>query len=336
MDLNVHAGTKESVVKMTRKKLIALALGLAAVAALLAFNLRDREPVYRGHELSYWIARYNPPAVTPSQEEAYNAINQIGTNAIPSLLHWVAYRPSSFRVKIDPLLYKLPNKFFPNFITRAEERADHASDAFRVLGQRATNAIPALLLLATNSTDREITRRCSWALGYTGASALPALLSISTNSHIPGRCHTIDAIVVLGPDARPAIPFLIECLKEQDYEMVSSASHTMPGLGLASEICVPALVNLCTSADPNRRFCGALSIMGFGEAARVAVPQLQKMMLDPDANVRRQALYALEQVAPEVLTNALPRANGPLRSLRLTIRPPSVQSLPSVANPENP
>jgi hypothetical protein len=148
----------------TRKKLIALALGLAAIAVFVALALRERQPTYHGQTLSYWVSDYKPPTSNPHEGEADEAIKYIGTNAIPFLLHWIACKPTPVRNTTAGLIRKIPYDWRRGYFNEQSWFAYQAADAFQALGTQATEAVPALTLLATNATDPEVaaTAANSW------------------------------------------------------------------------------------------------------------------------------------------------------------------------------
>jgi hypothetical protein len=344
----------------TRKKLIALALGLAAVGVFVALALRAREPRFQGHPLSYWLVANNGYRETAQGKQAQNAIATIGTNAIPFLLRWMDCEPSTFRAKAESLAQLLPSGLRPKPRDPPYMLARRSAFAFEFLGNAASNAVPALMLLATNSTTTEGIECSITALAVVGPPALSALLTLSTNSQLTSRRLAISAMASLGHEARPAIPTITQCLNDADSEVAWRAAMALGRIGLSPETCVPALTNLLTSAEPKCRMFAALALRQFGprylndadkkvvatttlalgrlrpspelcvpaltniftnvepqnrlyaaftlpyfgEAARVAVPQLQKLLLDPDPNVSAESRKALQQIAPEVLTNA--------------------------------
>src|SRR5512140_1647935 len=88
--------------RKTRAAAVA-SLVLAAFGALLWLrsSLGEREPVYQGKTLTYWLSDFWPGRKpTPEKlEKDRFAVRQIGTNAIPILLRWIA-------AKDDPLKQK--------------------------------------------------------------------------------------------------------------------------------------------------------------------------------------------------------------------------------------
>src|SRR5437899_940581 len=71
---------------MKRGRAIASVVLLAVVAFAAFFALRPREPVYQGKRLSEWLADLNCAGRGQINQEAENAIRQIGTNALPFLV----------------------------------------------------------------------------------------------------------------------------------------------------------------------------------------------------------------------------------------------------------
>jgi HEAT repeat protein len=306
----------------TRKKLIALALALAAISACIAVALRDREPRYQGQPLSYWIHRYSHqderlgaiaapgggfhPHPVPPDKEAAEAFRQIDTNAIPLLLEWIAYEPSLIRVKADVLLDKLPDRWTPKFLNRAEERSFDAANAFRALGTNATSAIPALTAMAAKATDEDAAMLYAKALAFIGPTALPSLLTLCTNGPVACRSSTIAAIPFLGPDALPAVPMLVAALNDTNTPVACCAAADLGELGLAPELCIVPLANLVKSPDPVRREAAADALIEFGQPARIALPQLYDLTHDPDTDVRKRASMVLIRIDHDAFINATP------------------------------
>src|SRR5260221_7633398 len=72
------------------------------VAAVLGWFLSGwlsgkREPAYKGRSLSQWIGRLPGIPTQDSATEADRAVREIGTNAVPFLLEWIAYEPEPWR-----------------------------------------------------------------------------------------------------------------------------------------------------------------------------------------------------------------------------------------------
>src|SRR4051812_22032551 len=94
--------------KRRRKILFFAACGLTAIVAVCFFCLRQNEPSYNGRTLSEWCAMYGDERNSfEKRENARTAITSIGTNAIPWLLRWVNYYPSSASLRV---WHKMPDR----------------------------------------------------------------------------------------------------------------------------------------------------------------------------------------------------------------------------------
>jgi len=86
-----------------RKRSIALWVGLAAVVFAMAWAIeRPREPVYKGSRVTEWLQARDQYR----REEAEEAVRQIGSNAIPSLIRMLQAKDSFLRAKFVELVGK--------------------------------------------------------------------------------------------------------------------------------------------------------------------------------------------------------------------------------------
>src|SRR4051812_8009268 len=80
------------------------ALVLATVGALICIlsGSGEREPVYHGKTLTYWLSDFWPGRnPTPEKmEQAKLAVRQIGTNATPVLLQWISAKDGPLKQKM--------------------------------------------------------------------------------------------------------------------------------------------------------------------------------------------------------------------------------------------
>src|SRR5260221_656677 len=98
MSLLPHARTlrNASLPGMARRVPIILGVFLAGALVLsLWMASRPREPIYEGRPLTSWLERHvptsaaNPPYNSPVFRKADDALREIGTNAIPTLLQMI-------------------------------------------------------------------------------------------------------------------------------------------------------------------------------------------------------------------------------------------------------
>jgi hypothetical protein len=154
-----------------RKALLWSLFGILIVFAIILLSTQprhpDTQPIYKGRSLAQWLdvaARHRingyfetfqkgrPPSkdATPEQiHEAEESVRAIGTNALPSLLEWISYKPTPFKRCYRGTLNLLP---LPDHIRRVlwapdrnEMRSWLAVQGFRMLN---TNALPAVGVLS--------------------------------------------------------------------------------------------------------------------------------------------------------------------------------------------
>ena len=83
---------------MRKRVGIALAVVLVALGGVVGFQIlcpQEREPVYQGRALRFWLRDYagwdiGPKTWAEAKVRAEDAVRQIGTNAIPNLLKMVS------------------------------------------------------------------------------------------------------------------------------------------------------------------------------------------------------------------------------------------------------
>jgi hypothetical protein len=285
--------------------LITAGVVAVAVAALLLWP-GEREPVYQGKKLSEWLLLGRRPGIPNPSPESIEAIQHIGTNALPFLVQWLQYRPA-WRDQIAEELYRRRLPYVANLFAKPALRADLSAWAFSVLGPRASGALPQLAPLLTNANPA-IRFLAGSALGGIGTNSLPVLLSAWTNRTLQTDLGALRmAWSTLGTNASPAVPLLIQLLDDKD-EGVAATSAALLGINpIEPQLAVPALTSRIPGTNARVRFCAVYALGNFGPQAREAAPLLLRALNDNDASVRAAARDSLREVAPEVLTNS--RAN---------------------------
>ena len=172
---------------------ITIAFVLATLTGVFAWqSLPVREPVYKGKRLSIWLDTYRKYGlagvetwqVRLEQQEADEAVRQIGTNALPTLLRMLRAQDSTLKVRFMDLAAK--QHFIPIKYTSAEERRYRACCAFGVLRAKARSAVPVLIQIAHENPSHD------------------------------SRCYALAALASVGPSANEAMPFLLECVTNAD------------------------------------------------------------------------------------------------------------------------
>jgi hypothetical protein len=124
------------------------ALVLAALGALLWIlsSAGEREPVYQGKTLTYWLSDFSSGRILTPEKMAQDnlAVRQIGTNAIPILLQWISARDGLLKQKMVTWIHRHP--WVPFRIESSVDKNMLAVSGFRILGKsQAGPAVPALV-----------------------------------------------------------------------------------------------------------------------------------------------------------------------------------------------
>jgi len=175
-----------------------------------AFLFPD-EPSYNGRRLGEWLETRieGEGDFTPA---AKDAIQKMGTNAIPALLKRLTYaRP--------------PYCFSPFQINL------NAASGFIALGEQAKPALPELWLLM-DSTNKDIALTAMIATCGTGSNAMPFLIKGLTNQFPNVRSLAANTLVEGVGDKFPeqrkqAIPLFITLLNDPDKDVRANATNQL-------------------------------------------------------------------------------------------------------------
>jgi HEAT repeat protein len=170
-------------------------------------------------------------------------------------------------------------------------------------------------------------------LGQRGAAAVPELtaqlLRLRGSELEPLQEAIIDTLGQIGSPARSALPTVaLAAGRSTDIDQAIKRAKTTI-LAATDSQDVGALTKQLQSADPSFRLRAAKALGAIGPAARFAVPDLVAALRDTDADVRRAAVAALQQISPEArASEAVVRAIAlDLRDPDATIRLLAVRSL---------
>src|SRR6266566_1919806 len=168
---------------------------IGVCALLLVFGLsiwfltgfREEEPSLKGKKLSKWISEYRLSANPASREEAERAVLAIGTNALPTFLHWIQQEDSSLRAKVFRLVRRLPGN--KTDLRQAIHKRGLVGFGFHILGSEARPAIPALVQAVTNRHEsvRKAAAQTLGEFGTTAAQAVPALVGCLSDTNAEMR-----------------------------------------------------------------------------------------------------------------------------------------------------
>ncbi len=164
---------------------------------------------------------------------------------------------------------------------------------------------PSLLLSSQQSMNRQIPER---------VAKLVETIQSGQTGH---RLRALETIAIFGPDAKPAVPVLIEVLSgsapRQPGPLSSiglmdsrpEAALALGEIGPEARAAVPALINLVTGSRDGfvAAYCRALG--GIGPDAQEAVMVLEKTMQHENRGIRLAAATALTRIVPGQSSNAV-------------------------------
>ena len=310
-----------------RAKTLALILLPAAALALLAFALlrstSEPEPQYKGRPLSYWLVQ-GRPIVDDSfilvdylaafrSPVATEAIQAIGTNAIPYYLKWIRYEGYPWRRK---LAAKIPAQTAWTLrintwvgTTRSDVLAMASGVALALLGTNAAAASPALAFLVHNTNAPQTALRATRALCYLGTNGLQPLISAIRDPQDPARHLAIFCLSCTSDSQAPGtttIPVFIESLGDTNAAIQVAAVVGLRRNRSLPDLAMPPLTGCFSSTNAMVRLHAAAALRDYGGQATSALPALTNALADSDYKVRVMATNAINSITAALSTNAPP------------------------------
>ena len=128
--------------------------------------------MYQGKPLSRWLnyrTALKPMPRKIQEQEADDAVRQVGTNALSTLLRMLRAKESRWKTELMYWAQRQP--IITMDYTRADEWNWAARRGFEVLGAKAQSAVPALIEIANQNISPESQYWAIDALGFIGPSA---------------------------------------------------------------------------------------------------------------------------------------------------------------------
>jgi HEAT repeats len=223
---------------MSKIKII-LWLGLPAYigALVLSFVLQPREPVYHGYSLTQWLDDYYADSRADINDdsphtEAYFAIRAIGTNALPTLLDWLAHKPAEPNPRLAAIAQHLPdsiadNRFVWKF-THPEWRPNNWEQAFMVLGDDPDIGVVHELTRLMQAPDApDDGSSATLALSYMVPAGLPPLAAAALDPHARCRLNAINALGEMWTGTPAVVPVLKQLLDNPDEQVRTAATNAL-------------------------------------------------------------------------------------------------------------
>ncbi len=306
---------------MRRRRKTVFVLGLMVVLTLawVVFT-PEKEPEYQGKKLSEWLLEFRTGG---EWKKAHDAIQIIGTNAIPLLLDWIAYEPPESGDRTDGLLNTIRVNWRTTSLYLEEvlytmrlhrdppealyARRRDALTAFQILGPIAEPAVPALsqLLYDVKEDDELNAQSLALALARVSPTYCAPLYTALTNRNLAVRVGAAITIArSRNTNSAAAVPILVDYVHHHKHGFsFFSATHALGSLHCRPELSLPALNSVLTNPDPSLRKAAVIAIGEFESEARTNLQFVLPLLRDTDPTVRESATNVIRRIDP----NALPR-----------------------------
>jgi hypothetical protein len=290
---------------MRKRVQIALAALLVAVLGLIAlapFSRPTPEPTYQGKTLRQWLVLLDSHTEHKAQNDAAaTAIERMGKNALPGLVHILQQRPD------PPLLAKVEGWAVRFHLRRpAEIQLDEwqyrAARSCCILGGwidvDITSAIPALASHATNATSRGL-EPFMWGLVYSGPKGLSIVTNLLAQAASAQVREEAARSLWITPKIRtPEIAnALLSATRDVDGSVRVTAILSLQSFlrqkGLDRIILPGAILCLQDTNSAVRRYAIDL-LAGYSSAPGVGAA-LSNLLSDPALEVRSRAQEVLEK-----------------------------------------
>jgi HEAT repeat protein len=282
---------------------------IAVLACPLAvISAQSGEPTCNGKSLSEWLLDLHGEA--SSGKVAEEAVRQIGTNALPTLLDMAGATDRNAKGVLAKLQNKQLQEVYKSKEANVEDLRNLAVDGFAILGTNATPAIPQLTKLIRGPETRLQAMRALTKVGPGGFSVLTNALADKDDEFRNNLVWVIGEEG--GGDPKVITAILIHSLKDRDPTIRGNAADFLAGKD--PNLAIPALISVLDDREYYPRARAAIALGSFGPAAKSASPKLLSVYTNVVAGQDKQLARdlgsalrdALKQIDPAVAAKIEP------------------------------
>ena len=204
-----------------------------------------------------------------------------------------------------------------------------------VSGVDQNTALP-ILIDGLKNEDATLKMQSAHALAVTRrevARVMPILIEGLKNKSAAVRTQAIQALQNMGKDAAQAAPALIEAMSDADANVRQQAMYALQNVRGNPDIVVPALAKRLkeeTNVSVRQQIISILPQYG-----AKAFPHITEALKDKDANIRQQAIYALQNMQGD-FKSIMPQLEAMLKDENAQVRMALTQSLWRAGEPAVP
>jgi hypothetical protein len=259
--------------KKQRAKIFLVASAWLVTFVVLAGNA---EPSYQGHTLTEWADQINPEEafIAGKEPPAYNAIRQIGTNAIPSILKWLSTGP-----------------------------LQRARTVYFILGEKLSPAVPDITRLALHLKEYKRFDDCVEALGCIGPAAVPGFKMLLTKGRPEVQFSAIEYLPMLHTNVVELLPAIVKCMVGKNDEVGGKAASILGELEIPHSVLIPALTHALRTASGQARLrifrCFLFMRPPLDNEDKDALSYIRAALNDPNKEIASTAYNIMSQVEPQ-------------------------------------
>jgi HEAT repeat protein len=261
-----------------------------------------------GPLLAEFQRKENTPSARAGAARALGLLGPLAKDAVPVLSGALKDLAPSMRLvvavalgKIDPTSQVGVEILDPVLKALKDPKTTYSGrlEAVQILGriQPRKAAVPALVQ-ALSSADYAVRNAATTALRMLGGEAVePMLAELKPDTKIQVWLVVVQALGNLGPQAKGAVPQLVQSIKKgQDPNLYSALVTALSQIG---EAAVPQLTQALQHGSDTWVRVGASQALGrIGPPAKGAVGALRAALGDPDQEIRFAASVALGGILP--------------------------------------
>ena len=214
-----------------RNVLFVFAAFIAGAVCLRAL-LHTKEPQYEGRPLSYWAKAW----VKHREPKTPDALNAIGSAAVPYLIEWISYEPPLWIKWVDNFSHRIGWKVGSGWFKGENDWKSGTFVMFGMLGTNRVFAVQPLERLLTNQPDGHTRFSAALGLGAIGAPAIPVVKSAMTNSDVSVRYCALTAIQTMDSNSVAFLPDLKNATNDVDPQVASAAFELLHLIELSAGI----------------------------------------------------------------------------------------------------
>ncbi len=227
------------------------------------------------------------------------AFRQMGQSSVPKLLPLLQDKEIRVRSHAAYMLGELgepAHVAVPNMIPLLKDPDDRVRWSTAVaLGKMGDAAQPAVTALMKDrqDPDEDVQRSAGYALslmGPTAKSAIPALIA-----EFKGNTG-LGAATALSDIGTPAIPALMQAVKDPNETVRLGALRSLGGMGNVAKSIAPQLIPSLKDPSPKIQVQTAWALRSMGESPEPILPVLIAKLKDPNPDIRSLSAETLGQL----------------------------------------